>query len=43
MSLSDDHVVGREDETWTLPDDPDDDASPPWPGGQSDRDQTSPT
>jgi hypothetical protein len=31
MSLLDDHVVKRADETWALPDDPEDEALVTWP------------
>ncbi len=36
MSLLDPHEVGGDSETWTLADDPDEEAPTPWPDDQSD-------
>jgi hypothetical protein len=42
MSLSDDHPVGGEDETWSVPSDPQDEAPLSWPLDQGDPDRSPP-
>jgi hypothetical protein len=40
MSLFDEHHVTRDDETWVLPDDPEDETTTAWPDDVNQRDRS---
>ena len=43
MSLSDDHLIAGDDDTWAVPSDPQEETPLTWPVEQSDPDPSRPT